>query len=872
MESPTPAELKQARRALEGILAAPPKSARALETAVRQIDPRACRAVLFELITDGRLANRQRDLLLVLAEMMELWVEPEPLLALLKDRDSPADSRRLALMVMAAGKIDLMLGDDLDLDPEMLLDLAGDANSMLLSPILEEPELSGELVELLVEMAADHRAEPFAHIEQSRRELMVPAWLAYRDVLSTAELVDLHPEVVALITAETTATGVDVWDELMGLDLPPPTWRLVQESVMRSRTARLNRPLRLPQEKPMTAPTTAWLSPCDGTGAFVIFVCVSLPDGGLNIHNVCLRTSGELRDGFVLSNRSPDEFLEMVAAFQEEQGYVFVRFPVAKALTLVTAACAGGSQDGTVGTADNLRAANCLRWACALGEEMTDGCPDSGDDLPTPEKIAGPAVLSELLCQPDFGEWFLNQADLADLGVDLAGVGEPDAPDEAWLEAQVERANTPGLRRRLEAMFSHMAHYYHWRGEAALVRQCGSVLAALAAMPAAVIRIYLLNSLQILAENEGLDQLPEVLAFGDDAVRESLRQRCFPRLTRPRGKHLAILDLTEAALTLVTMVTADMAIDCQPRQDTLPAVALAIARAQVDLVLSERSGIDLPADVKRFRRMLNAITKASGLPQTEAVELWSAVMPALEGFIDEICGSCPVDCLSRPTADLADWFHADGHPAHGRSEPRPRRNVLGAVHQLRISLKGSKPPIWRQVQVPSDLPLDQLHNVIQITMGWQDCHLHEFELRQAGRPGVLPSSRSFLPQQALDYAAQGEDEGTVTIGEVCPRPKDKLAYIYDFGDYWVHEITVQKILPAEADISYPRCLKGKHACPPEDCGGLNGYYELLEILADPGHEQYAELAEWVGDDFDPAAFDAAEVELGLRHVGLDWDA
>jgi len=207
------------------------------------------------------------------------------------------------------------------------------------------------------------------------------------------------------------------------------------------------------------------------------------------------------------------------------------------------------------------------------------------------------------------------------------------------------------------------------------------------------------------------------------------------------------------------------------------------------------------------------------------------------------------------------------------------------TYELRITLNGTKPPIWRKVAVPADIALGELHDVIQIAMGWTDSHLHQFilrdkslkptkeELTRALQKGFTDPSifsrmhgeRVFVPTTdpmggPIDMGGEGdEDEDDVTLAEVCPKVKSSLLYEYDFGDGWEHTIEVQKITePAEGAV-YPVCLSGKLACPPEDCGGVWGYYNLLETIADPDHEMHEELSEWLGDEFDPEAFDLDEV-------------
>ena len=187
---------------------------------------------------------------------------------------------------------------------------------------------------------------------------------------------------------------------------------------------------------------------------------------------------------------------------------------------------------------------------------------------------------------------------------------------------------------------------------------------------------------------------------------------------------------------------------------------------------------------------------------------------------------------------------------------RKKQSADSTVYQLKISLAGAKPPIWRRVQVLSDTTLETLHNIIQDSMGWFDGHLHSFSVDGMEYGRMDP----FLDD--LDY----EDESKVKLSRLNLGEKSKFSYVYDFGDDWCHDILVEKILPREENQTYPFCLKAKRACPPEDCGGIWGYAEFLEIIKDPKHPEYEERMEWLEDDFDPEAVDIDGInECLLNH-------
>ncbi len=178
------------------------------------------------------------------------------------------------------------------------------------------------------------------------------------------------------------------------------------------------------------------------------------------------------------------------------------------------------------------------------------------------------------------------------------------------------------------------------------------------------------------------------------------------------------------------------------------------------------------------------------------------------------------------------------------------------IYQLKITLKDIRPPIWRRVQVPSSTTLSQLHLIIQAAMGWWNCHLHQFSIQgiDYGEP---------QPEYGLDL----RDEKRVKLNQVIQREKAKFHYIYDFGDSWEHSILVEKVLPREPAVSYPLCVKGKRACPPEDCGGPWGYAEFLEAIQDPEHPEHESFVEWIEGEFNSEACDLDEINQRLADDG-----
>jgi Plasmid pRiA4b ORF-3-like protein len=180
------------------------------------------------------------------------------------------------------------------------------------------------------------------------------------------------------------------------------------------------------------------------------------------------------------------------------------------------------------------------------------------------------------------------------------------------------------------------------------------------------------------------------------------------------------------------------------------------------------------------------------------------------------------------------------------------------VLQIKIALLGTKPPIWRRVLVPGEFTLAQLHDVVQTAVGWEDCHLHQFYIG-GQRFGVLDPNERFLGGPLT------LNEKKTRLASLLNKTGAKATYIYDLGDSWEHALTVEKILLAELDVPYPLCIEGKLAAPPEDCGGIPGFYHMMEALGDPNHEDHEHMREWI-DSFDPEAFSIAAVNKKLRKI------
>ncbi len=191
------------------------------------------------------------------------------------------------------------------------------------------------------------------------------------------------------------------------------------------------------------------------------------------------------------------------------------------------------------------------------------------------------------------------------------------------------------------------------------------------------------------------------------------------------------------------------------------------------------------------------------------------------------------------------------------AKPRPKKaSTADTTYQLKVNLLGTDPPIWRRIEIPASSNLTTLHTTIQLSFGWFDSHLHEFKIGSSAYgepdPGSGPLGRTV------------RNEGNARLGNVV-QPGARFTYTYDFGDSWEHEIVVEKSVDAQPGVGYPRCTAGERACPPEDCGGVWGYENFLEAIADPNHSDHEDMSEWFDGTFDPELFDLTDTNKAIEY-------
>ncbi len=190
---------------------------------------------------------------------------------------------------------------------------------------------------------------------------------------------------------------------------------------------------------------------------------------------------------------------------------------------------------------------------------------------------------------------------------------------------------------------------------------------------------------------------------------------------------------------------------------------------------------------------------------------------------------------------------------------------MSKILQLKIALKETKPVIWREILIESDSTFLELHMAIQLAMGWKNDHLFNFRLEGIIIEVPTEESKYFdaiLPEEGVEKL----DASKTVLSEYLNQPGQTIIYMYDFGDDWEHEVTVEKIVAKDKGITYPVCIAGSMNCPLENSGGVYGYYQKLEIIKDKQHLDYKEIREWLDKDYDPECFDLEVANIRLLEI------
>jgi hypothetical protein len=673
---------KRAKRAsthdvVRDLIDRPPLNDGELGRRLQNVDRVDARRQIVDRIFDGSATREVVDLLA--AALLVLGVEGQEtrLERIVADVRRPRGERWTALSLVFHASPDRANRAMAGLHPADGLRLTLQPAVEAVSDVLSEASAGDAIAEALAALPQEIRPEAFVYLEEVRRNAGTPAVLAYRDLLALGRAADLRDLALDAIVEEGGAEAGAELIELRDEAADPGARQAFQRALLRLGTRAIEAP------RASTAKGRAHMGICDGQGAFVVLGCFENADGTTSLADLCIRAHGEVRDGFAATSMTDAEMDQLFVKLEEAGLGDLAELSIGEAAAIVFAGLER-TRKAEVAVPEDARGA-ILLFERARGERL----PPPGLPVP-PERGAVTAEEARaLVSMRIYKSWFFDAGDLAGAGVQPLGPAarrlprpplRPPIPPAAagrtrrsrsgkvrgpspseselrWVEGALAALERSEVAPRLAAMLAHMARWHALRGEQRWAEICAASRAEVerSFRASAVARAMVERSADVLRAT------PEhrTAVVGDPEARDRIRLELFVDVNHPKGRDLAVLDFTEAALVALTDALERLPGSLRPREDDLLRTAFAMAGIFTRWMIVRRRG-DPEALYAEMEKPLSQTTSLDAEARKGVV---SIVLPALASFVGEVCERCPVSCLTRPKVGMAEAFFSDKHPA-----------------------------------------------------------------------------------------------------------------------------------------------------------------------------------------------------------------
>ena len=623
----------------------PPPTQEEVRHLLQEISTTDAQDSVLALIRDGELAQHHFGLFVEIVRQLQMACDmAAELLDIAEDESLPMNSRKYAVVALTTSQSQEMLVELFSrLDPTLVIAASDMPFIDMLTAIQMDPSLSCDLTHVLLDAAPDEREFLLTHhIGRIRREVGTLATAAYHHPLSESALEDVHQHMIDAIVQERDVTATDLLTALRDNASCAEARTRFQRALLRMGTKQI-------EDAPgRNSPDgTAYVSICDGQGAFFLVVRYRLSETHHSTVTCCIRASGEVRDAFVFPQHEEDEFESLLEEMEAEH-LVHTEISIGQAATLFNDALARTKEmDRPLPSA--------IAPVIALFERVK---PEPSSPLDRRRGKECRENMEQLLSLPHYISWFFDAGDLTGHGI----MPPENEADEDWYQyAASVLSNTP-LKDRLLAMLSHMIQWHTWDGDTQSVHLCEVARESVSEDFSRSTLVRLMLERSLLSEPEDLDTLLSDTEdvdgiYGDAVLRTVLRRRFFANLKRPSGRHVAELDFAEVVFRQLQLAFSQLPGEKRPREDDVFDISREIATVAVQGMLK-----DDPADamMKKVDRLL---AKYTVLGPTERVEVSDHVMEGVFLFVDSTCQRCPSQCLLSPRKGMADIFFSPSHPA-----------------------------------------------------------------------------------------------------------------------------------------------------------------------------------------------------------------
>ena len=632
------------RSILQELFSHPPVNQAELERRLSSIDVSVARAELIKQLQAGEVEEQDASLFGAVFHVLGVEDAYEKLLAIAQDQNQSSHVRSRAMGVLAEEE-----PDDLDslmecLPPEDVTPLAELSLREMLATIQADPEQADSVTYVLESTPQDAHTFMAEQIEHCRKQAGTPAVAAYSQILESEDFSHLRPLFLRAIVDEGGTLGIELLERLRDKTDNKCAHRDLQGAILRLRTHSID-----PSASHEVPEGEAHLGSCDGQGAFILLGCFHNPDGTMTLADLCIRCAADVRDGFVIPRGTVEDAEELLHEIQVGLGTAFVDIPLHQAAALVAAA-----EQRT--KAQSLSIPEDAQPAVALFKRALHAVGVAGDDAlerTPPKRLTLKKVRSLFEMEEYHLSWFFDVGDLDSVGVALPANKSVKAQ---WYRQVAGKLATPQIISRVVSMARHMQQWHGWRGEAEMAGLCCALADATEEdfVTSPLVRVMLEQSLSPPTDC----MISDMGSYGDAVLRQHLKALFFQNVDVPRGKDLARLDLTEAALVSLDSIFDGLPGECRPREDERYATAFALGKTFADFMMSGKQN---PIE-QLARHMTGALRKSSRLSWEQRQHVVLMVLPLLGSYLDEVCAICPVGCLEDPQAKVEDEFFSPSHP------------------------------------------------------------------------------------------------------------------------------------------------------------------------------------------------------------------
>ena len=643
-------------RIVDELFSDPPRNEMELAERLEGLHRSTARRLLVERLAAGEVPREAIEMYPAIFQLLGVQQQVGRLQRIACDEDLAPALRNVALAALteqAPAAVE-QLGDQLASDH--LADMMAESVRGILSMAQLDSGIPRALADLLEGIPTEMREHLLGLMGELRRQEGIPGSILYGQALRRPALADVHPMMILGLQLDGDPGALELLEALRDEARDPEARRQLQGAILRARSDRLE----AEPESEEDSEAYALVSSCDGQGAYNLLACQPGRDRAWSVATVCIRASQDVRDGMVLPELSEDELEDLVEQFEFQADVFFAEIELATAATLVAEAVARGERQGASLPDDARVPVNMI-----LRHDRGAALPDS-DFEPDPPDLA---ACRDLLESEGFEHWYFDRGDLAGCGIPLP----PASPSRraAWLKGANKRIDTPEHRQRLAGMCEHMAHVHDWEGDMELAARCLALFQRISQQGLrreALVRAMLERSAELLAGSRP----PALTAggeLGDADLRETLRRSFFREGGAKRGRDMAHLDLTEAAVAALEGIFAGLPGEQRPRQDIQRRSAYQAAGVFCEAAIRS-AAVGAPADREQLvDRMADTIFGVAKIGSQHALDCAAALHAALQDFVDSVCNGCPLRCLARPKHKMQREFHSSRHPGltNGRS-------------------------------------------------------------------------------------------------------------------------------------------------------------------------------------------------------------